>query len=74
MNHTVTLQYLHSHNGPYAIIRPHYTSSSRGVINHCIKELPYPNILALCVGTVVMLMKNYIVEEKLMNGSIVTVK
>ena len=32
--------------------------------------MSYPAISAFCVGAVVMLLKNFIVEEKLMNGSI----
>ena len=69
----VTSQYLKSLNGPYTIIKTIYTSSSRVRINHFIKELLYPNISALYVGAAVMLMKNYIVEENLMNGYISTV-
>ena len=57
-------------DGPYAVIKLIYSSYSRSNKNHCIKEMSYPAISAFCVGAVVMLLKNVIVEEKLMNGSI----
>ena len=41
--------------------------------NHCIKDLSYPKLSALCIGAVVIFLKKYIVEEKLMNGSVGTV-
>ena len=74
MTRKCTLQYLRSCDGPFAIIKPIYNNSSRPMINLCIIELLYPKISALCVGEVVMLLQNYIVEEKLMNGSVGTVK
>ena len=42
-------------------------------INHCIKE-PYMSLLnAICIGPVTILLRNFIVEYNLMNGSIVIV-
>ena len=38
--------------------------------NHCVKESTYPKRMAFCVGSTVMLLKNYVVEENIMNGSI----
>ena len=73
MTRSVTLKYLKTFPGPYAIIKPNYDSCSRSNKNHCISELSYPALSALCIGSVVMLLKHYIVEEKLMNGFIDTV-
>lgn len=42
--------------------------------NCCVKESSMPARSALCVGAKVMLLRNFIVEHKLMNGSVGTVK
>ena len=73
MTRNIALKYLQTFPSPYAIIKPYYDSSSRSNKNHCISELSYPELSALCVGSIVMLLKKYIVEEKLMNRSIGTV-
>ena len=38
--------------------------------NHCVKDSSYPKRSAFCVGAVVMLLKNFVVEWKIMNGAI----
>ena len=63
----------HANFNKNAIIKPNYDSCSRSNKNHCISELSYPALSAICVGSIVMLLKDYIVEEKLMNGYIGTV-
>ena len=63
MTRKATLQYLKSFNGTFSSIKPIYDSSSRFMKKYCIKELSYPKVSALCVGAVVMLLKNYIVEK-----------
>ena len=42
-------------------------------VNHCVKESSLPLRLALCVGAKVLLLSNFVVEYKIMNGSIGTV-
>ena len=65
----ITLKHLKIFQGPYTIIRPQYSSSNPQGQNHCISEMSYPSVSALCIGAIVMLFKNVVVEEKLMNGS-----
>ena len=45
------------------------TSNERGV-NNCVKQSYLPQRLALCVGAMVMLLQKFIVEHKIMNGSV----
>ena len=54
---SVILPYLKSFNGPYVIIKPIYSNSSRPNKNHCVKEMSYPTISEICIGAVVMLLK-----------------
>ena len=35
--------------------------------------MSYPSVSALCIGAIVMLLKNFVVEENLMNGSMGTI-
>ena len=48
-------------------------SVRRDSVNHCVKESSLPLRLALCVGAKVLLLSNFVVEYKIMNGSIGTV-
>ena len=57
MTRNITLKYLKIYPGPYAIIKPNYDSCSRSNKNHCISELSYPVLWALCIGSIVMLLK-----------------
>ena len=56
-----------------AKLKAEYSSRCNDIVNHCVKELCLPDCLALCIGVKVMLIKNYIVEWKLMNDSVGTV-
>ena len=60
--------------GSYAVIKYVYSNSFSSGTNYCISELFYPPISVLCVGAVVMLLTNYVMEEKIITGSIGTVK
>ena len=42
--------------------------------NCCVRETSLPLRVAICKGAVVMLLKNFVVEYKLMNGSIGVVR
>ena len=63
-------QHLSSLTTPLAKYKATHTSSNNKGVNHCIKESSYPLRQALCVGCVVMLLKNYVIEWKLSNGSV----
>lgn len=67
----ITFNYLRSFNNPVAVIAPRLGSSKK--TNCCIKEKSYPMLTAYTKGAKVMLLKNYIVELGLMNGSVGTV-
>ena len=56
-----------------AKLKAEYSSRCNDIIIHRVKELSLPACLALCIGVKVMLIKNYIVEWKLMNDSVGTV-
>ena len=49
------------------------TYNDRGV-NNCVKQSSLPQRLALCVGAMVMMFQKFIVEHKIMNGSVGMVK
>jgi len=69
----ITVKYLKTFPGPYAVIRTQYSSSNRQGQNHCISETNYPSVSALCIGAIVMLLKNFVAEENLTNGSMGTI-
>ena len=69
----MALIYIKLIDGPYTIIKPVYSTYSRSKKNHCINELSYPSILDLYVRVVGILLKKYIVEEKLINRSVLKV-
>ena len=54
----------------YAKIIASYDTMLTNGCNQCVKEISYPKRTELCVGASVMLLKNFIVEWKIMNGSI----
>jgi hypothetical protein len=70
----IVFHYLCSLGKPIAKWKASYSTSRRDCKNCCFKEKSYPSKNAMCVGAVVMLLKNFIVEEwKLLNGSVGTV-
>ncbi len=74
MAHPIVKGYLESLSTPIAKIRAKYNSCRDDGKNHCVKESSMCGRLAICVGAIVMLLRNFIVEYKLMNGSIGIVK
>lgn len=66
----ITFQYLKTCKGPYAVIRPQYNSCNTQGQNRYITEISFPSVSALYVGAVVMLLKKFVVEEKLIKSSI----
>ena len=56
-----------------AKLKAEYSSRCNDIIIHRVKELFLPACLAHYIGVKVMLIKNYIVEWKLMNDSVGTV-
>ena len=62
MTRNVTLAYLEIFIGPYAVTKPVHDSYLRLNKNHCISELSYPVLSAMFVGSVFMLLKNFIVK------------
>jgi hypothetical protein len=75
--HAITKRYLlHlcGDNAPVAKITSKYSyPRGRKRKNHIKDELKWPMHLAVCKGTKVMLLTNYVVEEDLKNGSVGTV-
>ena len=67
----ITIKYLRGLNKPIAKIRAHVKA---GKTSHVSQELNLPARSALCEGAKVMLLKNYVVEHNLKNGSIGTLK
>ena len=74
MSDKIIFDYLLSFTTPIVKIRSIYNSIRSNGENHCISECSYPSRIAICEGAVVMLLKNFIVELNLMNGSIGVVK
>jgi hypothetical protein len=71
---SIVVEYLLSIGNPIAKWKTSFSSCRRDGKNCCFKEKSYPSKVVMCVGAVVMLLKNFIVEEwKLLNGSIGTV-
>ena len=74
MAHPIVIAYLNNMVTPVAKINAQYQSIlSSGITNHCVKG-PLPERLAICVGAKVMLLRNFVVEYKLMNGCFGVVK
>ena len=68
--HEITFRYLQSLQSPLAKMTAKLSTTRTDGVNHCKKETSYPLKNALCVGATVMLLKNFVVEHHLMNGSI----
>ena len=66
----ITINYLKTFHSAVAKIKPLYQSYRSDGINHCVRDSKYPQIIGLCVGAKVMLLKNFIPELKIMKGSI----
>ena len=73
MAHPIVFKYLCNMNTPLAKITAKLQSMRNDGVNHCVKESSLPLRLALCVGAKVLLLSNFVVEYKIMNGSIGTV-
>ena len=67
-------KYLTRLQKPVDKLKGNYSSCRDGDINHCVKESSLSVRQALCMGAKVMLLTNFIVELKVMNGSIGEVK
>ena len=63
----ITFKYLLALDSPVARIDAKYQYSGR--VNHAAAEVNLPVQNALCVGAVVMVLSNFLVERKLFNGS-----
>ena len=70
MTDKIIYDYLIKLNQPIVKITAKYSTIRTNGENHCISECSYPNRIALCIGSVVMLLKNYMVELNLLNGSV----
>lgn len=71
---SIVFNYLSNLGNPIAKWKATYSTTRRDRKNCCLKEKSYPSRVAMCTGAVVMLLKNFIVEEwKILNGSIGTV-
>ena len=70
------------HTGAYLLnletsivkICPSLTTIKANGQNHCTKESSFPMKVPLCEGAIVMLLKNFVVEHNIMNGSVGTVR
>ena len=73
--HDIVFQYLQSFNAPVAKIKAIFNSmQTNSGKSYCVRETSLPLRVAICKGAVVMLLKNFVVEYKLMNGSIGVVR
>ena len=61
LSHPIVIKYLKGFTDSMAKMRAKYeTSNDRGV-NHCVKQSSLPQRLELCVGSMVILLQNFIV-------------
>lgn len=74
MAHQIIFDYLQSLDKPKAKFKAKLHTIRRDGTNHCVKETSYPLQNVLCVEAKVMLLRNFVVEYGLMNGSIGVVK
>ena len=69
--HQINIDYLKNNlSSPIAKCKAILNSSKTNGTNCCLSESNLPVRNLLCDGSVVMLLKNYVVEENLMNGSV----
>ena len=73
MAHPIVFKYLLTMKTPLAKMTASLQSERWDGINHCVRESSLPLRLALCVGANVLLLSNFVVEYKIMNGSVGTV-
>ena len=66
----VTVNYLRQLVTPIKKLRLQYTMVNPTTTNHYLVNCTYPKLNPFAVGTNVMLMKEYVVERGLMNGSV----
>ena len=73
--HAINLEYINTNlNTPIARYEAKMNTCKNNGKNCCISECNFPLRSLLCVGAKVMLLDNFIVEYKLMNGSVGVVK
>ena len=70
LTRSIIFKYLEDFEGPYVVIRLMYNSWFTSGRSHCISEISYAFISALCVEVMAIMLNNYIIKEKLLNGSI----
>ena len=68
--HGITVEYLKSLSQPVSIIKAQYHTTRTCNKNCHVTESSYPNITAITIGALVMLLRNFIVELNLMNGAV----
>ena len=73
MAHPIVFKYLLTMKTPLAKVTAGLQSERWDGVNHCVKESSLPLRLALCVGAKFLLLSNFVVEYKIMNGSVGTV-
>ena len=74
MSHMITYIYIDSFDTPSDKTKTRLEYPRTNGINHCIKELSMQLLNAICIGSVVMLLRNCIFEYNLIHGSIGIVK
>ena len=74
MTDKIIYEYLLKLDTPIVKIRPHLSTIRANGQNHCTKESSFPMKVPLCEGAIVMLLKNFVVEHNIMNGSVGTVR
>eukprot|EP00957_Ditylum_brightwellii_P019453 1467620-Ditylum_brightwellii.AAC.1 len=70
----IIVEYLRSLSTPIVRIFGQYNSKKGTKRNYCVSECSYPSLSDLGVGAAVMLLKKYIPDICIVNGSIGTVK
>ena len=69
--HVIVFKYLmEEFRAPIVKVTSIYGTTRVSGKNHCVKDSSYPKRSAFCVDAVVMLLKNFVVEWKIMNGAI----
>ena len=68
--HDITVNYLKSLRKPVATIKAQYETTRSCNRNCHVTDSSYPNVTAITIGALVMLLRNFIVELNLMNGAV----